>query len=937
MEPAGPIEARLAALEAQVAALAATVAELRSAPDGGPGVDDDDQAATWRRLGLVDGERRTVTVLFADVSGFTALSETLDPEAMQLVMRDTMSLLAECVQAEGGTLEKFIGDALCALFGAPVAHVDEPERAARAALAMHAALADRAGTRPDLPALTVHVGINTGPVIAGAVGDGSQFGVMGDTINTAARLMGLAGDAQTFVSATTARRLRRHFRLADAGRHEVKGKAEPIAVAELVGVLSPDEREDQHRLRSDLVGRDEELRELARLAAAARGGDGAVAIVLGEEGMGTSRVAAEVGRRLAGEGWLLLRASARVHAETPLGLVASALGPLADAAGADRSVVEALHGADVAAPHDFELALGDLVARASDDRPVVVVLDDVDSADPGSIEVVRYLSRVTADRAVLWLLTGVEAPPAFDPAIGTDDATVLRLAPLTEAAVVELLDRLLPGALDIGQRRRLAQLAEGNPQFAVEIAHALVDEGVVVEGDGEAWSLVGDPAALDVPGSVAELIEARIDELPTQARVALQDAAVIGQRFSEALLRRIATIPTGLDAALAELADAELVRPPEPAEGGDLWTFRSRLVRQVAYDSILRRRRPAAHRTVADALVALEPDHLEDNADLLAHHFEASDDPALAISHLVDAVERAEAAYNLTGTLDRAQRALRLCERFPGRADERVVADLLRRKGTVRLVLGDDEGLDDLEQAVEQLRRIGTATEVVAVRERAGWYLTLAGRPEAAEPYLRDAAAQAEADLDGGERASALAAVATSRAFAAAAGGDLAGGMAAVEGAAADARAGGDTFTEARASLVGGICRLWAGDAEASIGHLRASLDLSWAGGYSTLADRCGRWLVRALVEAGRAEEAVELAQPLLARSDDRGDPSVGCGVRAALALLAWRRGDLEEARALATEAVRVAEAGRVAPDAAEEARRVLSGVEAEIGGTVRP
>src|SRR5690606_30731241 len=147
---------------------------------------------------------------------------------------------------------------VCAIFGAPVSHPDEPERAARAALAMHRALAERAASRPDLPALTVHVGVNTGPVIAGAVGDGSQFGVMGDTINTAARLMGLASDGETIVSSATARRLRRGFRLVNAGMHEVKGKAEPLSVASLVGELGPDEQGEATALRAPLVGRNEE-------------------------------------------------------------------------------------------------------------------------------------------------------------------------------------------------------------------------------------------------------------------------------------------------------------------------------------------------------------------------------------------------------------------------------------------------------------------------------------------------------------------------------------------------------------------------------------------------------------------------------------------------------------------------------------------------------
>ena len=930
------LRARLDELSERVEQLSGQLAELTrtsGAPAGPPVGQTAGDDEIWRRLGLVEGERRTVTVLFADVSGFTALSETLDPEAMQLVMRDTMSLLAECVQAEGGTVEKFIGDAVCAIFGAPVAHPDEPERAARAALAMHAALERRAADRPDLPALNVHVGINTGPVIAGAVGDGSQFGVMGDTINTAARLMGLATDAQTFVSASTARRLRRRFRLDDAGRHEVKGKAEPLPVSSLVGALSPSEQAESRRLRTPLVGRDVELATIARLASRVSQGDGVVVLVVGEAGTGVSRLAGEAAERLEADGWRVLRASARLHAETPLGLVASALGPLVEGAGpgVDASLVQALLEGGVAAPHDFELGLGELVAAASEAGPLLVVLDDIDTADPGSIEVARYLTRVTKDRPVLWLLTGQRIPEIFDPTVGTDDAVLVRVGLLSEAAVAALFDALFPGALDAPQRTRLADLAEGNPQFAVEIAHALIEDGVVAEDGAGGWVLAGDPGQLALPGSVAELIEARIDQLPTHARVALQDAAVIGQRFSDRLLARIATVPTSLDAALVELAEAELVVPPDEAgPSAGLWTFRSRLVRQVAYDSILNRRRPAAHRAVADALVDLEPDHFAENADLLAHHFEHSDDPPLAMPHLVEAVTRAEEAYNFTGALERAKRAVRLRDRHPDRVGGDVAAWLFQRKGILKLVLGDETGLVELEQAAAILKVGGSTAEIVSLLDRVAWFLTLADRWEEAVPYLRDAQAMAEAELDGPARAGALAGIAATRAFAAAAGGDLLTGLAAVEGAAAEAREAGDAFAEARALMVGGVCLLWAGQPAESVEELQACLELAWAKVFGTLADRCGRWLVLALVEAGRFSSALELAEPLLARSDERGDPSVGCGIRAALANLHRQLGDFERARSLASAAVRVAEERHVASDAAAEAHLLLARVAQE-------
>ena len=921
---------RLGALEAKLDHLTNLVEVLvgdraSEQPEAAASADD-----LWRRLGLTEGERRTVTVLFADVSGFTALSEQMDAEAFQLVMRDTMTLLASCVADEGGTLEKFIGDALCALFGAPIAHADEPERAARAALAMHAKLAERAATRPDLPPLEVHVGINTGPVIAGVVGDGSQFGVVGDTINAAARLMNLAKNRETFVSAETARRLRHSFRLEDRGLHEVKGKAKPLAVSELMGALGPDERANARQLRAPLVGRDRELDTLRQLAEQAAAGDGVTAVMVGDAGAGSSRIAEELANELTGEGWRVLAASARVQAETPLGLVANALGPLLAeragelAGGTAGPLAETLLAGGAAAPHDFELVLGDVVTAAARETPLLVVFDDADQADPGSVEMIRYLSRSTGLERVFWVLTGDEVPTPFQPLVGSSDVVLVRLPPLADEDIAAIFEGLFPGGLTKTQRARLAHLADGNVQYAVEIALALIDDGVLVEADAGRWRAVGDVDACELPGSVAELVEARIDQLSTSAKVTLQDASVIGQRFSRRLLERVATIPTSVDAALAELVEEELVMPAAEQEG--MWSFRSRLVRDVAYGSVLKRRRPTAHRAVADALIALEPERVRENADLLAHHFEEGDDPPIALPHLIEAISRAELTYNLTGALDRSRRALRLRDRFPGRVDDRDAAWLLQRVGINKLLLGDRGGLVELEQAVALLTSTGAAPGAVAsLEERVGWYLTVDGQRDAATPHLQAAQSIAEASLDGDVRSGILAGVATTRAFSAGAMGDLAIGLAAVDGAEAEARSAGDRFAEARAHLVGGVLRLWSGAAGEAVDHLRIALELAWSQVFATIADRCGRWLVTALVESGRGDEAEELARPLLARADDRGDPTVACGVRAALAQR-WRHdGDLAQARTLASEAAALAADRWVASDAASDIHVVLA------------
>src|SRR3954471_8493933 len=298
---------------------AVTTASRAGAPGAGS-ADDDLQEhhkvehEAWERLGLAEGERRQVTVLFADVSGFTAMSEKKDPEEMNIIMHEVMGELATIIRGYDGHVEKFIGDAICAIFGAPMSHEDEPERACLAALEMHESVAAWSARHPDLPTLSMHIGVNTGMVVAGTTGDGSQFGVTGDTINTAARLEGKAIHGQTFISPETARRVRDDFLLEDMGEFEFKGKEKALPVFNVVRELTPEEREESRILRAPLLGRADEMNML--LATAHRTGrlqeGGATVLLVGEAGIGKSRLLEELGASIADD-MRVLRATARVH------------------------------------------------------------------------------------------------------------------------------------------------------------------------------------------------------------------------------------------------------------------------------------------------------------------------------------------------------------------------------------------------------------------------------------------------------------------------------------------------------------------------------------------------------------------------------------------------------------------------------------------------
>jgi len=620
------------------------------------------QVELWQRLGLTDGERRNVTVLFADVSGFTALAETLDPEECQLIMQDTMSALTAVVTGNDGYLEKFIGDALCAIFGAPIAHDDEPERAVRSAVAMHRLLAERSARRPDLPPLGIHIGINTGIVVAGMVGDGTQYGVMGDTINTASRLMGLAEAGETFLSFETARRVRREFRLEDRGRFEVKGKAQALAAFNVLGELGPDDPAMFSDRRSPIVGLGEHRDRLRSLAVAAAGGTPAVALIAGSRGTGKTRLLDDLGEWAAGS-FTISRGSARVQGETSMGLIDAALGSVVP--GLSITAFEGAADGDGAMTDGLAAAIVELAAG----RPLAVLLDDLDLAEDGSLEVLAHLVELV-DAPVLWVFAARRLPPriaqlADRTAPGrrgsSRDTHVVRLGPLHPAHLAELAEALVPGAFDDTYRDRLATLADGNAEFVEEIVLSLIDEGVVVEGADGRWEVVGDLDLVALPTSVTELVEARMDGLATAARLTLQDAAVIGLHFTERLLEKVTRVPAQLDAALAELAAAELIAAPAGGDGPVLWSFRSRLVRDVAYESLLRRRRPLAHRAAADALIALGEDTSPADVELVAHHLALGDDPVQALPYLRRAADHA-LARNATDAESRLRQALQIAE-----------------------------------------------------------------------------------------------------------------------------------------------------------------------------------------------------------------------------------------------------------------------------------
>ena len=877
----------------------------------------------WARLGLTEGERRRVTALFADVSGFTAMSEKLDPEEANSIMKETMAELTAIIRKHDGYVEKFIGDAICAIFGAPISHEDEPERAALAAMEMHAALDARAARRPDLPPLLMHIGINTGLVIAGTVGDGTQFGVMGDTVNTAARLMDKAVKTQTFVSAETARRIRHQFLLTDMGQYQMKGKDLPVQAFLLERELSEDEAKEARTLNAPLIGRDEEMATLRSAATRTKTGpDGAIALMIGDAGMGKTRLLDEIAAEL-GEDMLVLRGSGHSVGARPFGLIANVLEPLIEqmSEGPDKEISRTvLTGGDTAELPELGAALGRGLAHAANDRPVAILVDRFEWADQASVDLaVLLMRRVGTARVMVVLASRPGAAPVEAIAlVGPSWVTRLRLSPLSNERIASLLQALLPGGVSPELAAKLATRADGNPAFAEEIALSLVDEGVVVQTEGE-WSLVGDPDSVEIPSTIQELIEARIDALPDASRLVLQEASVIGNTFTAELLTATATNPESVPGALAELVVAELLRAPSDLDEDLEYGFKSPVVREVAYQSILHRRRPAYHQRVAEALVTQQSDN-EGLIELLAHHYLNADDAENGVKYLDLAANRAQAAGAHRTAEQMLSRALALAARHPGTIADDVLGDLHERRGYSRMVLDDRDGaVEDLSAASNAHAAAQRVAERIEIDERLAWFLVLSHRIDEGAAHADRIRAEAEAAglTNIVVRADAV------RSLVRALQGDLPGAVDLAADVMARADATDDAHAKAKAAIVMGGLRRWQGDLDGARDLLEPATEAVKGLTFPVLGGLASRWLTLTLVDAGDWQAVEQLASALLVRGDEAGDLHTAATAHHAMGVMARELGDLTRADRSGETALALATEGRVRP--AERVTMVLS------------
>jgi class 3 adenylate cyclase len=715
-------------------------------------------------------ERRVVTILFVDLVGFTERSDHADPEDVRRTLVPYHARVKAVLERFGGTLDKFIGDAVMGVFGAPVAHDDDPVRAVNAALAI---LREADVLRQRDPELAVRIAVNTGEAVV-SFGAGPQVGeaVAGDVVNTASRLQSVAPRDGIVAGETTARSVRGAFDLVELPPATVKGKAEPVRVWQVRGVrTSAPDVEPAARF----VGRDAEIRAvLARFDAAVGTSAPATIVLVGDPGIGKTRFVRELADRLARSAppprWLAtrcqpygedvgLRPAARL-VESALGIAGGTANP--DLAGrieralantvADtvereglRALLERFLGPEETAGPTTMRDLTHAIASIVGNDPAVVAVEDIHWAEPALLQLLVALRDELRGRPIVLLAT---MRPDGEP-FGAD-AVTLQLAPLaeteTEALVADLLRR---SAFTEVTAEALAGRAGGNPLYAVEFVRALADRSEAAR------------TTLSLPDTVQSVIGARLDAVPGELRAAVLDAAVIGPEF---WVPAVAALDhdnrEAAEMSVIALAGRGVVAAGPPVWFSELPTYRftHALFREVAYARLPRATRADKHARAARWLAAASGEHAIERADAIAHHFEqaflsarASGDDALEESvrdeaaHWLNAAGRRLRYLDVRGAFERHERALAIAG--PGTAEHAFALTASAAMGGRAALIDDTEALARIDEAVATLRTLEDPALLGWALVRRYNQLAFMGRGVEGEASLNEALALLESAL----------------------------------------------------------------------------------------------------------------------------------------------------------------------------------------------
>ncbi|MFN2484975.1 MAG: adenylate/guanylate cyclase domain-containing protein [Candidatus Limnocylindria bacterium] len=629
--------------------------------------------------------RKTVTVLFSDLAGSTALGERLDPESVRVLMKRYFAEMRRIIERHGGTVEKFIGDAVMAVFGVPQVHEDDALRAVRAALEIRDALA-RLDEHVDAEGgqrVSFRTGINTGEVIAGDSATGETLAT-GDAVNTAARLEQAAAPGDILLGRSTYQLVRDAVVVEATEPIAAKGKEMPVSAYRLVS-LAVTAQGPVRSLDAPLVGRERELSVLEEaFSRATKERAPQIVTVLGTAGVGKSRLVAEF--MASADDARTLRGRCLPYGDGitywPIREIVHGVAGIADADDPERAFLR-LHAVmegdpdadliarrvasaigletDSAPQEEIFWATRKLLEHCARSERLVLLIEDIHWAEATLLDLLDYIISLAADAPMLLICPArpelLESRPGWG--AGRANAQTMFLEPLAPAASSELLGRLPGGsALPPRLRGRILDAAEGNPLYVEEMLRMLVDEGHLIRTNSH-WIATGELADIAVPPSVQALLAARIDSLPAAERDVAARASVVGRVFEEAAVRALAhkSQRDDVGVSLLGLVHKELVRPERPEiTAGDAFKFRHLLIRDAAYHALPKAERADLHERFADWLELAAAERITEYEEIVGYHLEQ----ALRYRQELGAVDRTgaiavRAAARIAGAAARAR------------------------------------------------------------------------------------------------------------------------------------------------------------------------------------------------------------------------------------------------------------------------------------------
>ncbi len=700
-----------------------------------------------RKRSTIEGERKLVTVLFADVADYTSMSENLDPEEIHRIMDACFKILMDEIHKYEGTINQFTGDGIMALFGAPVAHEDHAQRACYAALSIQKAIGNFSLDIKKVHGITfnMRIGVNSGPVIVGSIGDDLRmdYTAVGDTTNLAARIQQNAEPGEVWLSQATHDIVQNYFQDEPAGKIPLKGKTEPRPIFHIVserpGVRT---RFEAGLVRgvTRLVGRQSEMEALTAAFNRAKDGEAQVVDVVGEAGVGKSRLVYEFKKYLGNDAIFL--SGICIHYGRYINFL-----PVIDVVRATFGIEEGMTreqvGKRIATKANNELAtmipfyrnllaleandpkfsslspegrkfgtfeaVKNLLFAVSEKIPLVVFLEDVHWMDKVSEEFFAYLSRSFLKNPILMIAAyRPEGAPSW--ARGAHYQR-LGLETLSSNSSIQLVRNILNGlALETGVERKILEKTGGNPFFIEEIIRELVERGDLVKS-GDRYVSDRPIDQVEIPNTVQGVLAARMDRLSEDLKRTMQVASVIGRDFAFRLLKSIMELGGELRIHLTNLVGLEILY--EKALYPELeYIFKHALTQEVAYESLLKQRRREIHGRIARAIEELYADRLEEHYEVLAHHYEQSGNAPKAVDYLILAGEKSNASNAVQAADQFFQKARELMESSNVELNPKAMVQLYRGQARASLAIGDiDTAADGYRGLIEISRTHGMISQ----------------------------------------------------------------------------------------------------------------------------------------------------------------------------------------------------------------------------------